>query len=100
MEVIPWTGQAVPDAGFVGAELRKMGYGVSANPLAKEQQSPMLNSLNGEQLLWMVKGRVDLSIEKKLLTLNAGDRLTIPKGLKYHLKAKSQEGAFYLLGQK
>ncbi len=100
MEVISWKGQKVPDAAYVGDELRKMAYGVSAHPLASNQHSPTLNSLNGEQMLWLVKGKIELNIEQKKLTLNAGDRLGIPKGLKYSLQAKSAEGVFYLLGQK
>lgn len=100
MQIIPWKGDKKPDAGFVGDEFRKLGYAVSARPLANNEQTPMLNSLAGDQVLWLVRGSIDLTIGEKVLVLKAGDRVEIPKGNKYHVKAKVAEGSFYLLGQK
>ena len=100
MEVIPWKSEKVPGADYVGGELRKIGYVVSAHPFPVNHQSVTHNTLNGEEILWMVKGKIDLNIDQKKYTLNAGDRILIPKGLKYHFRVNSPEGAFYLLGKK
>lgn len=100
MQVIPWKSEKKPDAGFVGDEFRKLGYAVSARPLANNEQTPILNSLAGDQVLWLVRGSVDLTIGEQVLALKVGDRVEIPKGNKYHVKGKAVEGSFYLLGQK
>ncbi len=98
MQLIPWTGAEPIPTSVVSDTLRQEGYAITAHPVSKI--TPDIPTTNDkDESFWVVKGKIEVNLANQTATLNAGDRLLVPKSSKYRVKVLT-DSAFYLLGKK
>ena len=98
LQHIPWNGAKPPTLEDARRILENEGFEVVcwSDPPGREYTP---HHHERDESLWMLAGAMTFTIDGQAYRLNAGDRLTLPRGTVHDARAH-ENGARYLIGER